>query len=275
MRRSLKTLIGIGMASCMLFSMATIAMASSPQQESDENVIVLQTEADWARMRRHDIAEYEARINSIDSTLASDVDEFLRTHAEMSPLQRSASTSVVSNAAFLEEFVTAYPEYEERESQIAKDVELLRANVVAEAVRAFFSLNGYDLALDLFNHSLTEEPATASMSLTGNTEGMYGHVRGLLTDDPFLDKMKSFANKSGTETITDSSYTFDSGDLYWAIHGFTWTRKRTSTGTASFTIDDVYDFNKWKDIPGIVAGLAGTHEFDIKITGLVQNGVIK
>ena len=35
------------------------------------------------------------------------------------------------------------------------------------------------------------------------------------------------------------------------------------------------DFNKWKDIPGIVAGLAGTHDFDIHIEGLVQNGVIK
>ena len=50
---------------------------------------------------------------------------------------------------------------------------------------------------------------------------------------------------------------------------------RTSKGTASFAIDDVYDFNKWKDIPGIVAGLAGTHDFDIHIEGLVQNGVIK
>lgn len=151
----------------------------------------------------------------------------------------------------------------------------LRANPVVVAVRAFFSSNGYDLALDLFNHSLTEDPATASLSLTGNTEGMYGHIRSELSADPFLDKMKTFANKSGTETLSDSSYTFDNGDLYWAIHGFTWTRSRTSKGTASFAIDDVYDFNKWKDIPGIVAGLAGTHDFDIHIEGLVQNGVIK
>ena len=49
----------------------------------------------------------------------------------------------------------------------------------------------------------------------------------------------------------------------------------TGQTTASFAIDDVYDFNKWKDIPGIVAGLAGTHDFDIHIEGLVQNGVIK
>lgn len=113
--------------------------------------------------------------------------------------------------------------------------------------------------------------AIFSMSLTAFASS----IRSELSADPFLDKMKTFANKSGTETLSDSSYTFDNGDLYWAIHGFTWTRSRTSKGTASFAIDDVYDFNKWKDIPGIVAGLAGTHDFDIHIEGLVQNGVIK
>lgn len=62
--------------------------------------------------------------------------------------------------------------------------------------------------------------------------------------------------------------------MYWSIHGFTWTRSRTALGTASFVIDDVDDFNKWQDIPGIVAGLAGTNDYDIYIAGVVENGVI-
>lgn len=275
MTKSMRALMCLVLTLCMMYSMVIMADASSPGKKQDENVIVLRTEEDWARMREHDAAEYEAKINSIDPALARNVTEFLNTHSEMSPLRTRGSELPVSNSDFIAAFVRAYPQYAGQESRISKDVELLRTNVVAEYVKIWFRDRGYDLALDLFSHSLMDNPATASMSLTGNTDGMYGYVRGLLTDDPFLSKMKSFANKSGTETVTDSSYTFDTGDLYWSIHGFTWTRNRTSKGTAKFSIDDVYDFNKWQDIPGVVAGLAGTHEFDIQITGLVQDGVIK
>lgn len=239
------------------------------------NTIILRTEEDWAKMRQHDLAEYNAKLANISPMLKKDVSTFLNNHNELAAMPYSKHSAVVSNEYFLTQFMAAYPEYAGNEAQIAVDVATLRANPVVVAVRAFFSSKGYDLALDLFNHSLTENPATASLSLTGNTEGMYGHIRSELTADPFLDKMKTFANKSGTEKLSDSSYTFDNGDLYWDIHGFTWTRSRTSKGVASFAIDDVYDFNKWKDIPGIVAGLAGTHDFDVHIGGLVQNGAIK
>lgn len=37
----------------------------------------------------------------------------------------------------------------------------------------------------------------------------------------------------------------------------------------------MYDFNKWQDIPSIVAGLAGTHDFNVHIDELVEYGVIK
>ena len=266
--------IAIMIALCAIFSISLTAFASSTTSQYN-NTIVLRTEEDWAKMRQHDLAEYNAKLANISPTLKKDVSTFLNSHNELAAMPHSKNSDVVSNEEFLTQFITAYPEYAGNRAQIANDVATLRANPVVVAVRAFFSSNGYDLALDLFNHSLTENPATASLSLTGNTEGMYGHIRSELSADPFLDKMKTFANKSGTETLSDSSYTFDNGDLYWAIHGFTWTRSRTSKGTASFAIDDVYDFNKWKDIPGIVAGLAGTHDFDIHIEGLVQNGVIK
>lgn len=70
------------------------------------------------------------------------------------------------------------------------------------------------------------------------------------------------------------SRVFQNGDLYWAIHGFTWTRTRKGYGLADFTIYDVYDFNKWQDIPGIVVGFAGTHDYKIYIYGTVRNGII-
>lgn len=274
MKQTTKRILSVAMTFCMMFSMSITAFASENDQNT-ENVIVLRTEADWQEMRENDLAEYEAMLNSIDPALVDDVNTFLDTHQELSPIPYGRAATIVSNDIFLTEFVAAYPEYAGMETQIADDVELLRANVVAEAVMAFFALNGYDLALSLFNHSLTANPATVSISLTGNTSGIYGHIRTELTNDPFLNEMKTFANKTGTDTISDSSYTFDSGDLYWAIHGFTWTRTRTSYGYATFAIDDVYDFNKWKDIPGIVAGIAGTHDFDVHIDGAIQNGVIQ
>lgn len=275
MKHTIKSACIVIITFCTMSAMTVTALASEPIQERNEIVIDLNTEADWQQMRQQDLVEYNAKINGIDKPLADKVNAFLDTHEELLPIQSRNSTPVASNDVFLAEFIATYPEYAGMENQIADDVELLRANIVVGAVRAFFSANGYDLALDLFNHSLTDNPATASLTLTGNTGGMYSHIRSELSNDPFLSKMTSFANKSGTESITDSSYTFDNGDLYWAIHGFTWTRTRTSARTASFAIDDVYDFNKWQDIPGIVAGLAGTHEFDIHIGGLVKNGVIQ
>lgn len=270
-----KKSISVVIALCMIFSMSITAFANSTTKQYDENIIVLRTEEDWAQMRQHDLAEYNAKLANISPSLKNDVNTFLNNHDELAAMPYSKNAVVVSNEDFLTQFIAAYPEYAGNEAKIADDVATLRANPVVVAVRAFFSSKGYDLALDLFNHSLTENPATASLPLTGNTAGMYGHIRSELSANPFLEKMKTFANKSGTETIKDSSYTFDNGDLYWAIYGFTWTRSRTSKGTATFAIDDVYDFNKWKDIPGIVAGLAGTHDFDIHIEGRVQNGVIK
>lgn len=36
-----------------------------------------------------------------------------------------------------------------------------------------------------------------------------------------------------------------------------------------------YDFESGPSITGVVASMAGTHDFDVEIYGLVQNGVLK
>lgn len=258
---------------CIMFSTSTVALASSTIKQ-DENVIILRTEEDWKKMNEDDLAEYNTRLESISPTLKKDVSSFLKKHTELSSMPPDHKVAV-NNDLFLVRFIEEYPEYSGSKSEILNDVNMLRANATVTVVRAFFSSKGYDLSLALFNHSLTENPAKASLSLTGNTGGIYSHIRSELSADPFLNKMKIFANKNGTQTLKDSSYTFEKGDLLWAIHGFTWTRKRLTYGTATFAIDDVYDFKKWEDLPGVVAALAGTHDFDVHIAGRVQNGVIK
>lgn len=280
----MKKLISLSLALVLFVSLAvpTFAIESSYNVTTPETVtsdtptmrktINMNDPEEWEQMKQRDIEEYETRLNSIDKNLAEDVATFMSEN-----YIQSQSMESIENDDFLVDFLSAYPEYNNLNiDQLASDVEILRWNPVVEIVRSYFKSNGYDLALDLFNHSLTEDPEDATCTLTGETEGMYGHIRNLLTDDPFLGKMITFAKQSSRkETITDTSHTFEDGDLKWAIHGFTWTRTRTSYGVADFTIYDIYDFNKWKDIPGIVAGVCGTHEFDIYINGTVKNGVIQ
>src|SRR5699024_346798 len=133
---------------------------------------------EWQRMRQNDIAEYDAKLNAIDEKLVNDVNTFITENQELSLVvnNMNKSTNAVGNDNFLKAFLESYPEYISMKNQISDDVELLRFNPVVEAVRAFFNANGYALSLDLFNHSLTDNPAPASLSLTGNTAGMYGHI---------------------------------------------------------------------------------------------------
>lgn len=273
----MKKLISLSLALALFISLAapTFAIESSFNVTTSENVtydrptINMNDPVAWEQMKQRDIEEYETRLNSIDKNLSEDVAAFMSTN--------NIQPQSMDNNDFLTQFLSAYPEYNNLNiDQLTSDVEILRWNPAVELVRAFFSSNGYDLALDLFNHSLTEDPENAICTLTGNTDGMYGHIRTLLTNDPFLDKLIAFSEESSIrETIRDTSHIFESGDLYWAIHGFTWTRTRQAIGCADFIIYDKYDFNKWQDIPGIVAGISGTNEFDIFIYGKLLNGVIK
>jgi len=267
---------------CILAVSSTTAFASEPVSRNscdENNFSILHTETDWEKMRQDDLNKYNAKLDSIDKKLVDDVNLFISENQELSLLQNSMTKSrktAVSNEIFVRRFLNEYPEYAMEQEQIIDDINILRFNPVVETVRTFFSQKGYELSLVLFNHSLTDNPEPASLSLTGNTSGIYSHIRRELRLDPFLNIMKSFADAGNSiETIKDSSYTFDDGDLYWAIHGFTWTRTRTRIGRADFAIDDIYDFNKWQDIPGIVAGISGTHDFDVHIDGVVELGLIR
>lgn len=242
------------------------------------NTVIIRSAADWEQMRQNDLNSYQAKIDKISPQLKADFESYMAAHAEISPVQnRRGGTDVqlLSTDLVIEDFLRAYPKYKEMSlSVLAADVELLRANIAVEAVRSFFKTMGYDFSLDLFNHSLNDNPAMIAYMLRGHEEGMYGYLRELLSADEFLSKMDDFSRESNSyERVSDSSYEFESGDLYWSIHGFTWTRARTEYGKATFTIDDRYDFDP-SSIPGVVAGAAGTNDFDVYIGGVVENGVI-
>ena len=55
--------IAIMIALCAIFSMSLTAFASSTTSQYN-NTIVLRTEEDWAKMRQHDLAEYNANIRN-------------------------------------------------------------------------------------------------------------------------------------------------------------------------------------------------------------------
>lgn len=105
-------------------------------------VIQLNTEEDWEVMRQNDLAEYEAKLNSIDKALANDVYSLIANNEELSLLQNSKNKSMenpVNDEEFLEKFLEEYPEYRTiGQEQLTENVKMLRFNPVVEAVRAFF-----------------------------------------------------------------------------------------------------------------------------------------
>ncbi|WP_312810181.1 hypothetical protein [Sedimentibacter sp.] len=279
MRNKLRKTMLLALAMVTLMSNSLVYATSKDTNKVDQefkNPIIIRDMQDLEEMRARDLKEYNDKMNSIPAKLKNDFNNF----EEMMKLSRSNNFDFQNEKEvelYVDQFILAYPDYAAMDrEELTSNIELLRANIVVTAVRAFFSSNGYDLALDLFNHSLTENPAPATLELTGNYGGMYSHIRTLLRDDGFVSDMVRFAREgSNYKTLSDSSRPFENGDLYWAIHGFTWKRTRTNYDRAYFNIIDVYDFNKWKDIPGIVAGLAGTNDFDIEISGLVEGGTLK
>lgn len=173
-------------------------------------------------------------------------------------------------------FVSEYPEYANMDQeQLREDIEILRSTPVIDLVRDYFKLNGYDLALTLFNHSLVDNPEDAYMDLTGNTSGMYGYIKRLLIQDGFFGQMLSFARRSTSpgSIVNGGDWSFEDGDLYYSIHLFNWYRSRLAYDHAIFEIRDTYDFDSMT-IPGIVATMAGTNDYNVVIAGTVEGGAL-
>ena len=64
--------------------------------------------------------------------------------------------------------------------------------------------------MTFFNHSLTPDPADATMDMIGNSSGMYGYVKGLLYVDEFVYEMVRFSR-------ADSSYSTISNSSDWIL----------------------------------------------------------
>ena len=269
---------------CLMASMITPVCAANTQQDKADNVlsdgtvvesdaIVLRSMEDVEKMIKDDeqqyAQEYAAKVSKIDPQLKKDFAEFTANNTD---------TNFTSYDEVIDAFQSTYPEY--RNADIEGDVVTLQSNVTANLVRDFFNLNGYTIALALFNHSLTSNPAKAYLDIIGNTGGIYSDIRTQLTSKyDFVQKMITFSRAGSNQvTISNSSdYIFNktNTDMYWAIHGFTWKRTRTAYNKAYFKIIDIYDFESGPSITGVVASMAGTHDFDVEIYGLVQNGVLK
>ena len=246
-----------------------VANNISTDQELEENEIVINTMDDLDKMNEIAEQRYEQMLNDIPTTLKEKYESLRQKTLNAQKPVSSSSQLQLGTTVSLDDFLTEYPEYKHCNlEELNSQIELLRYEQVVNAVRTFFKLKGYTLSLTFFNHSLLPNPEPSRLNLTGQSEGMYSHIKGLLYDDGFVDKMVSFSRAGkGYKTLSDSHYAFNQGDLLWSIHGFTWKRTRATYDKAYFTIIDTYDFKKWEDIPGWVAGFSGTHDFDVRIYG--------
>ena len=87
--------ISIMIALCAIFTMSLTAFANSTTTQYN-NTIVLRTEEDWARMRQHDLAEYNAKLANISPTLKKDVSSFLNSHDELAAMPYSKNYNCIS-----------------------------------------------------------------------------------------------------------------------------------------------------------------------------------
>ncbi len=238
----------------------------------ENDAIVLRNEDDVREMIEMDgeayDREYAMKASKIDPQLKRDFETFV---------SENKNASATTYDEVVSDFIEEYPEY--INENIKDDIVTLQSNVTVDLVRDFYIGNGYNIALALFNHSLTAKPAKAYLDMIGNTGGIYNDIRVQLTQKyDFVTQMINFSRKgSSYETNTTKDYVFDkiNTDMYWAIHKFEWKRTRTLYNKAYFKIIDIYDFAGGPAIFGVVASMAGTHDFDVEIYGLVQNGVLK
>ena len=238
----------------------------------ESDAIVLRNENDVEEMIKIDEEtynrEYAEKVSKIDPQLRRDFEKFT---AENSNTDAETYDEIISA------FTSAYPDY--ANVDIEEEIMTLQDNVTADLVRDFFRAKGYTISLALFNHSLTANPAKAYLDIIGNTDGIYKDIRVQLTQKyDFFTRMVTFSRASSsylTEIVQDYVFDNKNTDMYWAIHKFDWKRTRTTYNKAYFKILDKYDFAGGPAITGIVASMAGTHEFDVEIYGLVQNGVLK
>lgn len=244
----------------------SLAMAS----DSEPEPVIISSLEDWEQLKRSDEAAYAEKISKLDSELLSDVSEFNETY--VSDSEKMRSNDVSEDGIFVEEFLQAYPQYEEQRSeQLVNDIKTSRDVDVVSAIRAFFKASNYDLALTLFNHSLLDNPADLYLDLTGHTGGMYDHIRHILSIDSFWLKLLEYSQFT-TDDVTPRS--FATGDLFWAIHKYDLDLNRPEYNLANFVIGDDYDFDP-RTYDASFAGWSGCNEFRTTIVGQIKNGVIQ
>ena len=182
------------------------------------------------------------------------------------------SNDVSEDEIFVEEFLQAYPQYEEQYSeQLVNDIKTSRDADIVSAIRAFFKASNYDLALTLSNHSLLDNPADLYLDLTGHTGGMYDHIRHILSIDRFWLKLLEYSQFTADDV---TPRVFSSGDLFFAIHKYDLDLNRPEYNLANFVIGDDYDFDP-TTVNGEYGGWAGCNTFRTTIVGQMRKGIIQ
>ena len=150
---------------------------------------------------------------------------------------------------------------------------ILSDNAVVTSIRTFFTVNDYQLALALFNHSLLDNPADCQLNLTGNSYGLYAHVKSWFSVH-FTPKLRAYAYYEANDIVPR---VFTTGDLFWAIHEYRLDLNRSGNGNAIFVIRDLYNFDTetaGDAINSMIAGWAGTNDFNLTITGSMTGGIL-
>lgn len=271
---TMKKMISLALAICMALALAapvgaaTVDSIEERVQVQDE--LVLNSMEDLKELSARDQEEYNSYIEAIDDGIKKDFNELVQVYPG---IEKQDVNQIVDR------LLVEYPEYKTSDmNELKDDIALLSNDMTVAAVRKFFTANNFQLSLALFDHSLTKNPAPATLSLVGNTDGMYGHIKSqLYKERNFFNSLVAFS-RGGQNALRDPDWGYNfndkSTDMYWSIHRCDVVRNRTAYNTVHFRIVDEYDFDP-STIAGVVAGACDTNPFHVEIYGVIQQGAWK
>ena len=265
----------------MIFLSGTIKVYASENSNiiinndnTDNDVLVIDSEEDLINMMEADIIAYQDKINAIPCQIREDYQTLIERNCKSKNIITQKPCSNEAELISVDYFLEEFPEYKTMDTaQVKKYITVLNNDLVVSVIRAFFTVSDFQLSLALFNHSLVNNPQDAALHLAGHNYGLYEHVKGWFSVH-FTPKLKQYAYYETNDIVPRI---FDTGDLFWAIHKYDLDLNRSGNGNAEFVIRDIYNFDSDSaadTIDSTIAGWAGCNSFNLTITGSMTGGVL-
>lgn len=230
----MKRFISLFMTLAIVLSLSTSAFAAERVTASDAAEVheaISLIENELAESNTCVIAELTAMKNRLSTFLSNTTDSAER-------------VKISSQISQLEEMIAEYQSYQNGTLAVPYGSFHIVYSPAVAAVIAYFSQQGYTLSAELLTHARDNDVLDSSYTPTNTA---------LVTQTTLYTELCGNGLTSGSDAFEKTGATVDD-DLYYAIHGFSYTKDTTNN---TLTITDRYDFapNDWSDIQGVAVDM--------------------